>query len=95
MKLARVVGNVVSSVKEKTHCSYKFMIIEYIDIEGIPHGARQIAFDGADAGIGDFVLVNIDAGAAKTILEDRSIIVDLTICGVIDNISVDGETRYY
>ena len=93
MKLARVVGNVVSTVKEKTHCSYKLMIIEYLDGNGKATGARQIAFDAAHAGIGDAVLVNVDGGAAKVILEDGEVIADLTICGVIDHISFDGENR--
>ena len=93
MKLARVVGNVVSTVKEETHHSHKLMVIEYIDHDGKPDGARQIAFDAAHAGIGDIVLVNVDGGAAKVILDDQEIIADLTICGVVDHISFDGEKR--
>lgn len=93
MKLARVVGNVVSTIKESTHSNYKLMIIEYIDENGNAQGARQIAFDAADAGIGDIVLINVDGGAAKAILEDKEIIADLTICGVIDHISFDGQKR--
>ena len=34
MRIARVVGNVVSTIKEETHCSYKLMIIEYLDQNG-------------------------------------------------------------
>jgi len=94
MKLAKVVGNVVSTVKEKTHSSYKLMIVEFIDQNGKPSGARQIAFDSANAGVGDVVLVNIDGGAAKMMLDDKEIIADLTICGVIDHIAYDKETKY-
>jgi len=93
MKLARVVGNVVSTVKETTHHNYKLMIIEFIDEHANAIGARQIAFDAADAGVGDIVLVNIDGGAAKTLLHDKEIISDLTICGVIDHISFNGERK--
>lgn len=93
MKLARVVGNVVSTVKESTHKNYKLMIIEYIDENGKASGARQIAFDAADAGVGDVVLINVDGGAAKQILADAKIIADLTICGVVDHIAFDGEKR--
>jgi microcompartment protein CcmK/EutM len=93
MKIARVVGNVVSTIKEETHRSYKLMIIEYLDQDGNATGGRQIAFDAAHAGIGDVVLVNVDGGAAKAILDDKQIIADLTICGVIDHISFNGEKR--
>lgn len=95
MRLAKVVGNVVSTIKEETHCSYKLMIIEYLDENGKPSGSRQIAFDAACAGIGDVVLINVDGGAAKSILEDNEIIADLTICGVIDHIGFDGIKRTF
>ena len=84
MKLARVVGNVVSTVKEQTHEGYKLMLVQYIDAKGEPDGPRLIAFDCAHVGIGDLVIVNIDGGAAKMLLDDDEIICDLTICGVVD-----------
>jgi len=84
MRLARVVGNVVSTVKEQTHHNYKLLIVEFLDEYGNGVGARQIAFDGADAGLGDIVLVNVDGGAAKMLLRDKAVIADNTICGVVD-----------
>jgi microcompartment protein CcmK/EutM len=62
MRIARVVGNVVSTIKEETHCSYKLMIIEYLDQNGKAVGVRQIVVDAANAGIGDIVLINVDGG---------------------------------
>jgi microcompartment protein CcmK/EutM len=91
MRLARVVGNVVSTVKEPTHYNYKLMIVEFLDECGSAVGARQIAFDGADAGVGDIVLVNVDGGAAKMLLRDKAIIADNTICGVVDHWTYDGK----
>lgn len=91
MKLARVVGNVVSTIKEETHYGKKMMIIEYLDLELKPKGVRQIALDAADAGIGDIVMVSIDGGSAKVMLDDKDVIGDITICGVVDQIAVDGE----
>lgn len=91
MRLARVVGNLVSTVKEQTHTNYKLLIVEFLDETGEPVGAEQIAFDGADAGIGDLVLVNVDGGAAKMLLKDKEIIADNTICGVIDHWTFNGK----
>ena len=59
MKLARVVGNVVSTVKDACYTGQKLMIIDYIDENGSLTGNQAIAFDVADAGIGDTVLVNV------------------------------------
>ena len=92
MKIGRVVGNVVSTVKNDTHYGYKLLLIEFIDTEGNPLGPRQIAFDGACAGVGDIVLINVDGGAAKMVLKDDKVIADLTICGVLDHFSYDGDT---
>ena len=92
MRIARVVGNVVSTVKDRSYNGFKLMIVEYLSEDGSPAGARQIAFDAADAGVGDVVLVNVDGGAAKMLL-DEEIIADLTICGVLDSYTYDGETR--
>ncbi len=44
--------------------------------------------DMADAGVGDFVLVNVDGGAALMILGDKKLIVDCVICGVIDEVAI-------
>ena len=91
MRLARVVGNVVSPVQERTHSNYKLLIVRYLDGEGNPVETEQIVFDGADAGVGDLVLVNVDGGAAKMLLGDKEIIADNTVCGVIDHWTFDGK----
>ena len=87
-------GNVVSTVKDACYTGQKLMIIDYIDENGSLTGNQAIAFDVADAGIGDTVLVNVEGGSANMFL-GRSVIADLTICGVIDHITLDGETREY
>jgi microcompartment protein CcmK/EutM len=94
MKLARVVGNVVSTIKDSGYYGYKLMIVEFMDETGSPTEPRQIAFDGAQAGIGDVVLVNTDGGAANMIL-DEAIVADFTICGVIDHYTYDGNTTKF
>lgn len=92
MRLAKVVGNVVSTVKDDGYHGYKLMIVEYFEPEtGEPAGPRMIAFDCAGAGIGDTVVVNTDGGAGNMLLDDDYAIVDLVICGVVDSYSVNGE----
>ena len=94
MKLARVVGNVVSTIKDAGYYGQKLMIIDYLDDDGKMTGNQAIAFDVADAGVGDTVIVNVDGGAANMFL-GRQCIADLTICGVIDHLTIDGEVREY
>ena len=71
MKLARVVGNVVSTVKDACYTGQKLMIIDYIDENGSLTGNQAIAFDVADAGIGDTVLVNVEGGSANMLRHRR------------------------
>lgn len=94
MKLAKVVGNVVSTIKYPGFAGQKLMIVDYLDEDGHLTGKQDIAFDVADAGIGDVVLVNVDGGAASIVLGDE-FIGDLTICGVIDRVTYNGQTREY
>jgi len=90
LRIAKVVGNVVSTIKEETHYNKKMMIIEYLDLELNPVGERVIALDAVDSGIGDIVLTSKDGGSAKMLFEDKSLISDVTICGVIDHFTVEG-----
>jgi microcompartment protein CcmK/EutM len=91
VKIARVVGNLISTIKDKSFQGYKLMIVEYLTPEGIPDGKRQIAFDAAHAGVGDIVLVNIDGGAANMFTGDGDLIADNTICGVLDSFTINGK----
>ena len=94
MRLARVVGNVVSTIKDVGFQGQKLMIIDYIDEDGNLTGNQAIAFDVADAGVGATVVVVIDGGAANMLL-GKHCIGDATICGVIDHLTFDGEVREY
>lgn len=91
MRLAKVVGNVVSTIKDDGYNGKKLMLVQYLEPDGTPVGARMIAFDCADAGIGDIVLVNIDGGAGNMLLDDDYAIVDLVICGIVDSYTAYGK----
>ena len=52
----------------------------------------MISHDAADAGNADIVLVNNDGGAAQKIIGDTKLISSVTICGVIDSYSWQGQT---
>ncbi|MCC8018143.1 MAG: EutN/CcmL family microcompartment protein [Lachnospiraceae bacterium] len=96
MRLAKVVGNVVSTVKDDGYYGYKLMLVEYFDpVTETPEGPRMIAFDGADAGVGDTVLVNTDGGAGNMVFDDDYGIFDLVICGIVDRYTAYGETKVF
>ena len=84
MKIARVTGTVVSTVKYEKDRGYKLLKVRHLTLEGEMTGEELIALDAADAGIGDIVLVNNDGGAAQMITGDKTLIASVTICGVVD-----------
>mgnify|MGYP002857779040 CR=1 FL=1 len=95
MRIGKVVGNVVSTVKDPSHAGYKLMIVDYLDNDWQLTGNRVIVFDAADAGIGDVVLCAADGGAAMEALKDKDVVADIAICGVIDRIDREGRTTKY
>jgi microcompartment protein CcmK/EutM len=94
MLLARVVGNVVSTIKNEAHHGKKLLVVEFIGFDKKPYGVRQIAFDAADAGVGDIVLVNVDGGATMMIFGEKNVATDWVVCGVVDHYTVGGETVF-
>ena len=84
-------GTVVSTVKYEKYRGYKLLKVRHLTLEGEMTGEELIALDAADAGIGDIVLVNNDGGAAQMIMGDTKLIASVTICGVIDSYSWQGQ----
>ena len=94
MKIARVTGTVVTTIKYEKYVGMKLLRVRHLTLDGQPTGEELIALDAADAGIGDIVLVNNDGGAAQMIMDDTKLIASVTICGVIDSYSWQGRTVY-
>ncbi|MBO1005826.1 EutN/CcmL family microcompartment protein [Pseudogracilibacillus auburnensis] len=86
MKLAKVIGHVVSTVKTDSHQHLKLMVVSPVDHKGQAVADSFIAVDHAQAGIGDFVLIMEEGGSARQLLENPEGAVDAIIVGVVDNI---------
>lgn len=92
MKLARVTGTVVSTVKYEKYRGLKLLRVRHLDLNLAEVGEELVALDAADAGPGDIVLVNNDGGAAQMVLGDEALIASITICGVVDSFTCQGKT---
>ncbi len=55
MKLAQVVGTVVSTAKDAPLLGKKLLVVQPIDRQGRPRGARLVALDSVGAGVGERV----------------------------------------
>ncbi|NSW75314.1 MAG: EutN/CcmL family microcompartment protein [Candidatus Atribacteria bacterium] len=86
MILARVLGNVVSTVKLPVFQGMKIMIVQPLDGEGNPQGQTFLAFDTVQAGVGDVVLVIDEGNSARTILRNPQAPIRAVVVGIVDDI---------
>ena len=84
MVIGRVLGNVVSTQKNRKLEGTKLLLVQPLDLEGAPRGASVIAIDSVDAGVGDRVLIVLDGKAAMTALDRGLAAVDAAVVGVVD-----------
>jgi ethanolamine utilization protein EutN len=81
--LAKVIGNVVSTVKDPGLESRKLLIIQPIGLGGAPDGEPLIALDGAGVGVGEDVFYVGGKEAAFLFLPSQ-VPADIGIVGKVD-----------
>jgi len=90
MMLARVTGNVVSTIKAIGYESRKILIVQPIGPDGIPKGKTFLAVDTVQAGTGDIVLVLEEGGSSRLILDEPdTFTIKAVIAGIVDEIQYD------
>lgn len=86
MQLARVIGNVVSTIKHNSHNNYKLMLIQPLDIDLEKKGKPIIAIDTLQSGEGDLVLLLSEGTGARQILESNDAPIRALIVGIVDSV---------
>ncbi|MEZ5288024.1 MAG: EutN/CcmL family microcompartment protein [Vicinamibacterales bacterium] len=89
MILARVVGQVVSSVKRPQFDGAKLLLVQPETPSGESRGPTLLAIDSVGAGIDERVLVVLEGRAAGEALGRRLAPVDAAILGIVDTVDVD------
>ncbi len=90
MIIGRVVGNVVSTVKNRKLEGAKLLLVQPLDLDGSDKGTAVLAIDSVDAGVGDRVLLTLDGKSAMQALGRGLAAVDAAILGVVDSLDVQG-----
>lgn len=91
MILARVIGNVVATQKNKDYVGKKLLIIQPVDNMGKEYGSEILAVDGVGAGIGDIVVAIAEGGSARLVVRAENPIapIDIAIAGIIDHVDTE------
>lgn len=84
MQIARVIGTVVSTVKNQTLDGRKFLIVQTLDADLNEKGKPQIALDAVGAGVGELVFWCRGKEASFPFKRDETP-TDCTIVGIIDS----------
>lgn len=84
MQIARVIGNVVSTVKNEALTARKLLLVQTLDAELQPKGKPQIALDAVGAGVGELVFWCRGKEASFPFKRDETP-TDCTIVGIIDS----------
>jgi ethanolamine utilization protein EutN len=88
MKLCRVKGNVVATVKHPTYKGHKLMVVQPIDERGAEVGASYLAVDLVQAGPGDTVLVMSEGNGVRQILKEQKLPIRSVVIGIVDAMDV-------
>jgi microcompartment protein CcmK/EutM len=88
MQIARVVGTVVSTQKNKKFEGAKLMLVQPLNLDDSPRGNALLAIDGVGAGVDEKVLVVLEGRAAGEALGKKGAPVDAAIIGIIDTVSI-------
>ncbi|HJN45618.1 MAG: ethanolamine utilization protein EutN [Acidobacteria bacterium] len=84
MRIARVIGSVVATKKDRTLEGAKLLLTQPVDRDGRPMGATQLAVDAVGAGVGELVLLVLEGRAAGAALGRRAAPVDAALVGIVD-----------
>lgn len=93
MFIGKVVGTVVSTVKDPKVAALKFQVVQELDEFGKPRSKYVVAVDTVGAGQGDLVLFAQGSSARQTTLTDGRPI-DAAIFAVVDSWDVDDKLVY-
>ena len=85
MILARVLGNVVATQKNKRYDAARIMLVQPVNPDGTPRGVQMLALDSVDSGEGDLVIVVQEGWSASTAATgEQGAAIDSAIIGVVD-----------
>ncbi|MDR2696469.1 MAG: ethanolamine utilization microcompartment protein EutN [Deltaproteobacteria bacterium] len=93
MKLAVVIGQVVSTVKHGGFERDRLLVVDLVGPDGKPQGDTHVAADSIGAGNGEWVLVVQGSSARKTI--DNEVPVDMSVVGIVDEVVIRNKVLFH
>ncbi len=92
MELGKVVGQVVSTVRDLGLPNLTFLLVDIVDSKGKVIFPGQVAADTMGAGEGEMVLL-VRGSSARMILEGKPPL-DLSVIGIVDQVTSGKNSLY-
>lgn len=86
MKLARVQGSVVATIKHPIYEGHRLLLVRDADEQGRPQGPGFVAIDRVQAGPGDLVLYMDEGNSARLLLGDSTAPARAVVCAIVDSV---------
>jgi microcompartment protein CcmK/EutM len=93
MRIAKVVGVAVATVKDQRLEGGKCLLVAAADPAGEAEGSPFVALDMVGAGEGELVMI-VEGSSARIASGDASRPVDAVIVGILDSLRHDGQMTY-
>ena len=94
MKLAKVIGQVVATVRSERLGMDKLVMIRFIDHTGKEEAAVSVAVDKLGAGEGEWVLVVAGSSARMTAEGSVQAPIDLSVVGSVDEVTSERKSWF-
>jgi microcompartment protein CcmK/EutM len=89
MIIGKVTGTVVTTVSHSHYKNSKLLVVRPLVMEGDPVDEDFIAYDHAQAGVGDTVLVNREGNGARQVLQNPDACIISVIVGIVDSVTIN------
>ena len=93
MIFARVVGNVVCTLKDEKLVGTKLLLVQPVDLAETPKGNPLVAIDAVGAGEGEMVLL-VQGSSARQTSRTEGTPADCAIFAIVDTVEKDGKTVF-
>jgi len=92
MQLARVIGDVVATIKDPALVGHKLLVLQPITSEGVATGRGLVAVDSVGAGVGEHVFFVRGREASFPFLPDQ-VVTDANVVGIVDDWSHERDDK--
>jgi ethanolamine utilization protein EutN len=87
VKLARIVGTVVSTISAPDFDGRTLLVCDLLDPSGRPSGGYMIAVDSVGAGAGETVLLLDEGNSARQVLAAPGAPIRTVVVGIVDTVT--------